>query len=515
MKKIFLRVLSCALMVTLLLSLATMGVSVLAEETPKTDLAITGITWNGGNQPKPGKAITFTVKITNKGAEIAKGTSVPLWLYMDGKVLFSETYDKGFAAGQTTEVTLPKWKATAGDHVVTAVINSNAIAAKSSWDSGLHYTTHIRVGEKALAVPEIAQTYGMDTLVFSDDFKTLDTIDVDCTGGYGYKWYTQRPYGAKDMLPTDYVLTENGVRLQQEIPSFNWGFCTLDPKTGVGWGYQFGYLEVRLKVAANRVIPDTKGSPAVWSFPPEKVLNDFDDGPHTWVEMDWMEYWGNNKFTTCFHDSLFVESQETCRIDNTNISAFGLGDEQWHTMGFLWRDGTLECFLDGEEYMSQYWSGEEKPYPDAFVKTGEGEYTTDGAFESMDSRLLSLILGSGKGWPMEIDYITVWQGDAEASKGESTQTAMFMDCYLRDSDGQINTAVNFERYETLLMIEESLTELPAEQQAEINRVVKRKSGKTLSEVLEDAKQFKDSLEQFIAQYATDSEGNILSAENID
>ena len=503
------RVLSCLLAVCLLLGLCAFGAAAEGE----TAVTVADITWGGANQPKPGAKVVFSVHLNNGGtADLAKGTAVKVDLYVNQEKVFTETYDKGIAAGQTVQVKFPKWEAVAGEHVVTAVLNE-CKADRENWTQKQHLTANIRVADKALEVPAVAEKFGMTELTFSDDFTTLNLVDKECTGAYGYKWYANIPYGAKDAEPTDYELTDVGINLKRVPTHFGWTLCTFDCATGAGWGYVHGYMEMRVRTPANRISGD-RGQPSVWSLPPEKILSF--SGANRYVETDFLEFLDDDSFTTTLHDLHFVDDDQREYVHhykNSNYKNLGMRDGEWHTLGFVRQNGVMRCYLDGKEYMTTTWKDDAKSYPEALIMKGEKDGID--AFSIVDDQLTPLIINGAEGWPLEIDYIHVWEGKPESNQGESVETAQFVDMYLRDGDGQIELTANFENYEALIEVEEAVAELGATQQEELNRLAKREVGKTMAQVIEDAKQFKADMETFAAAFAVDSEGAVLDAESVE
>ncbi len=501
------RAFACFLAVCLLLGCCVLGVA--AEDADKVAVIVTDVTWDGANQPKPGAKVVFSAHLKNNGAA-AVTEAVSVALYVNQEKVFTQSYEKGIAAGATVQVKFPKWEAVAGEHVITVAINDTQ-PERFNWVDKQHLPVNIRVAENALEVPEIAKKYGMTKLTFSDDFTTLDTVDQACTGAYGYKWYANVPYGAADALPTDYVLTEDGMSVQRVPTLFNWALCTFDCTTGAGWGYVHGYMEIRFRTPGHR-LSGTSGKPAVWSLPPETIMFLRGNADH-YIETDFLEFFGEDIFSTTLHDLKYTDTREYVHwYKNSNNEHVGLRDDEWHTMGFVRQKGLMRSYLDGKEYMALYWEDGKKAYPEAtLLKDGDGT----SAFVQVDNQLTPIVLSGAEGWPLEVDYITVWEGGKEANQGESMDTAQFVDAHLRDDEGQINLTPDFENYETLIDVETAFAELSAERQAELDTVAKRESGKTMAQVISDAKQFKDDMESFVAAYAIDSEGALLDVESVD
>lgn len=380
------------------------------KETVK--LAITNVTWNAHNQPKPRTPITFSVTVKNKGTEDlqAGAQESVVTVFVDREPLPEIKYSGALAAGESKILTSEIWVATAGNHVIWATIDF-AVPSLDNFDTGVIFEKHLRVAEKALPVPAVAAAKGMNTLTFSDDFTTLSTIDVHVTGQLGYKWYPTRPYGATTLQPTDYEITENGLLLKEKESTYNYGLNMMDVRTGAGWGFTHGYMEARFRMPAVRAVEGTQGSPAIWSFPPKKLWSQCDD----WVEMDWMEYWGDIfsedllYTVTMHHEQCSQKSQNDiiywARNRNTSHH-YGLSDGDWHVMGWLWEKGYLTTYVDGEEVMTQRWSEDGIPQPEADLVHGDSQ---QGTFSIIDKQLLPVIISGAAGWPLELDYLNIWQ----------------------------------------------------------------------------------------------------------
>ncbi|MBO5928448.1 MAG: hypothetical protein J6Q42_00325, partial [Clostridia bacterium] len=281
--------------------------------------------------------------------------------------------------------------------------------------------TYIRVAEEALVAPQLALDGGYNKLVFSDDFNFAN-IDENFTGDYGYKWYLncieKKPAGDKN----DYELTDDGILLKAKKMRYNWLLITMDSKTGAGFeGFTHGYLEFRARFKDDHDEGTTHCfGPAVWSFDTEKVLH----GSDHWVEMDWMEYWhgdhpwDNPYWSITIHETIKGGkaaawdgvTQNYSNMPNNDIRdpKYNIATDDWVTVGYRWEEGLLIAYVDGVECFRQTWGGEDGPVPPA--RFGKFETNTD-AFKRLDEQKLQLILGGDYRWPMELDYIRVWQAD--------------------------------------------------------------------------------------------------------
>ncbi len=303
----------------------------------KAKLVITDLTWNAGDQPKPATPITFSVTVKNEGPENlpADIKQSVVTVFIDRTALPEIKYNGALAVGESRVFESTVWEAVEGNHVITAAVDF-AVPSPNNYGTGVIVTKNMRVAQKALEIPAPAAEKGMNTLTFSDDFTTLDTVDVNVTGNMGYKWYPTRPYGEPTLGPTDYELTENGILLKHKVNTFNYGLGMLDIRTGAGWGYTYGYMETRFRMPPKRLVEGEKGIPAIWALPPEKLWSWCND----WVEMDYLEYWGDMFSEDLLYTVTIHHQQDDCNnhlhyhVNNLKTSHhFGLCDGEWHTMG--------------------------------------------------------------------------------------------------------------------------------------------------------------------------------------
>lgn len=260
---------------------------------------------------------------------------------------------------------------------------------------------------KVIETPWLAKEHGMTTLVFEDDFDSLDTIDVNNTGAKGYKWYVERPYKFTTLkADVDYKVEDSVLTLCNIDHTYNYGLGTYHPTKRVGWWFCQGVLEFRVRIP-NPTFPEGNGGngiPAVWSFPPATITDD----SLQWVEPDWLEYWATDFWTTAVHDSRREQYKGPITYATTNSNyrgPSGLGDGEWHTLTYLWDDGRLEAYMDGKQWMELvYESGIAEPK----VNHKRGEERND-QYRTMEWQPQTLILGGSETAPLEIDWIRVWQ----------------------------------------------------------------------------------------------------------
>ena len=387
------------------------------------DLVVSSLAWVGGDgQVLPGTTLTFAVTVKNQGT-MAADEDVTVDIGFGREPLFRLTHEGGLAAGAEVTLYSPAWTAQSGDHMVTARVNStDTVAEEELWDNDT-LQRNLRIGtdryEPAYdAVREAVAEAGMLDLTFNDDFNSTDDFDAAYTGVEGYKWYTKRYWEGPFLRPDEYH-AENGVlTVEVEKDKYAVGATTIDLYSGIGYTFNHGYLEYRIRMPYAGEADESLT--AVWSFAREKYSRvepfDYD------VEVDWMEYWGDNYYTVTLHEIGVNEAGEWQHRSSANTHCEGLGDEEWHVMGFLWEEGLLRCYLDGELYLTQTWSPDDIPMPPNEVR--EGDIVFDGVFSLLDAQDVMLFICGSTKIPLELDYLRIWQAteavQAPAVTGDAT-----------------------------------------------------------------------------------------------
>ena len=433
---------------TMLLILAlTLGFipgSVLVYAAEETDLVVTDFFWNTATQVKPGTEIVFSVTVKNEGtAAVTEPFDVTVGT---AKTVFATvTYSGGIPAGESVTVTSQPWQAVAGDHMVAVRIE---VADKNK--SNNTKQTNLRVAEDVLIsafsnVQELLEQKNITSLIFSDDFDTLDVIDMEDTGKEGYKWYVDRPWGAVTLTANDYSIQDGVLSIHAEKPTYNYGLGTYHPINQVGFTYNTGYMEIRFRIPRPRENEEgEKGAPAIWALPTTKLANKAQE----WVELDWMEYWGitdqrsRGYYTISVHE---VNLDTTIHYKNSNCAYSGLGDGQWHTMGWLWQNGQFIAYLDGETVMFLTYSEKGAPMPKHNVFAGKDR---DGVFSMLDDQLMPIIIGGSKDNPLELDYVRVWNLNTHYTADDAAADA-FAEAYTKDAADYTQILSGEAQWETL------------------------------------------------------------------
>ena len=408
---------------TLLMMLLLSGGAAAEESAGAPDLIVTALTWSGGDgQVEPGTALTFSVTVKNQGTA-AVDAPFTVDIAFGQEQLFRLTHAGGLAVGAEATLTSPAWTAVSGDRMISARVNSTGTVTEvvERWDNDV-LQLNLRVANDRYApaydtVRAAVEEAGMYDLTFNDDFNDTVAFDANKTGKEGYKWYCRR-HSAFPTLDMAECRTENGIlTMDCKIDTFALGAATIDRVTGVGYTFTHGYIEFRLRMPV--VGGEDESKTAIWSFPRERYTEKEKYTTH--VEMDWMEYYGDNYYTVTLHEMTYEGSKRHWySSDGGNFN--GLGDQQWHTMGYLWEEGSLRCYLDGKLFLTQTWSPDDVPMPINVVKDGDIKF--DGVFSYADTQDMMLFIFGSKKIPLELDYVRIWQegGDKPVVTPPTTTT---------------------------------------------------------------------------------------------
>ncbi len=385
------------------------------EKVSYPDLTVDSLTWEGGyGQVDPGTELTFTVTISNIGkVDVTEPVDVDIAAGRNN--IFRLSYDKGIKSGETVSITSDAWAAVAGDYMMSAVVNPELKVLESEPEKNNSYQINLRAAEDRVIptydnVAQIVDEAGMHNLTFSEDFDDLSDVDTLVSGKPGYKWYTARTWNQTDMTREDYFVKDGVFTLQHKDNKYAIGASTMDCNTWAGYVYNKGYLEVKLRIPQPaRTSEDSR--PAIWSFSKGKWGEISGENRH-WVETDWLEYYGDNSYSITFHDQGYDEEDVMSLHSSTNFMKKGLGDKEWHVMGFLWEQDHIRCYVDGEEVISQTYAEDDIPVPYPAFKMGTPQF--DGCFSALNTQENMLFLSGGNFMPMEVDYVRIWQLGGES-----------------------------------------------------------------------------------------------------
>jgi hypothetical protein len=274
--------------------------------------------------------------------------------------------------------------------------------------------------------PAPAAGAGFTHLVFEDDFTTSDTIAPTQNAASGYKWYwsfddsTVHPWsvsttataatiangntgGGANASPHGGILTVNGPGAPNDalvtVPGWalNNGSAVL-PAEGQGcWSHAYFEAYIQFQIDGTDSSVEANGWPAFWSWSIQGLKN-FGFGGSSlttanYSEIDFMETYGIIFGQT---PGNWTATMHQWPANNASDGHNNHTDSNWHTYGGLWTStgtgaGQVKFYFDGAQV-------------DGTVDTGTGQ--TQFSLESMDQ---FIVLGSGKGWDMNVDWVRVWQ----------------------------------------------------------------------------------------------------------
>jgi hypothetical protein len=276
-----------------------------------------------------------------------------------------------------------------------------------------------------VVAPSPAVAAGYETLMFEDDFTTTDTIAPTQSASSGYKWYwsfdgTTQPWvvhttataasisngnmgGGSNASPRGGILTVNGPGEPNDalitVPgaALNNGAAVL-PAEGDGcWSHAYFEAYIQFQIDGNSSADASTGWPAFWSWSIQG-LRGYGFGSSSlstasYSEIDFMETYG-----TIFSNQ---PGNWTATMHQWPANMSSDGDTQhtdsnWHTYGCLWTStgtgtGQVKFYFDGAQV-------------DNTVETGAGQtqFSLEGMYQF-------IVLGSGKDWDMNVDWVRVWQ----------------------------------------------------------------------------------------------------------
>lgn len=262
-------------------------------------------------------------------------------------------------------------------------------------------------------VPRPAAEVGMNRLVFSDDFSSISTIDTQKTGNAGFNWYLRAPWGMRSAGASDVAVlsdsTGSFLRITPTVNNVNWTMSTMDPRTGKGRSFKYGYFEARIRFTPPPEPNWDAGSwpyawPAFWGISRADHMSQMSGRT---VELDIFE--GCNGEGV--HVGVVHDIQEGTRWSSGNeVHNLGVDYRQWHTVAARWTGDGAAWYFDDRWLMTQTW-GPNGPSPRARLNykptSTPSPADTFTMMNSIDGMVFAL--GSGIGAPMDVDWVRFWQ----------------------------------------------------------------------------------------------------------
>jgi beta-glucanase (GH16 family) len=247
------------------------------------------------------------------------------------------------------------------------------------------------IPETAASPPAPAIAAGFTNLVFDDEFTTPSTISPNGSGSYN--WYATNFAGASASLPSsDYSVQGGYLAIKTDTSGYSYGLATAAPgHTAQAW--QHGYFEASIKFNPGGY----QGSawPAFWSWSIEDATGtDVGNGTRgPYAELDFMEAYpigyGRIAIGTTIHQWLSGKSVSQ-NSNNAPSIPWGTNFNQFHVYGCAWTPDKVVYYFDNQ--------------PVTTVLTGPGT-----PFTAIEQDHMFIILGAGRNWPMDVDYVHIWQ----------------------------------------------------------------------------------------------------------
>lgn len=267
---------------------------------------------------------------------------------------------------------------------------------------------------------------------------------MNATGSPGFLWYPQAfvtypTTPAADIQVSNSILTISGTGAGQ-IGINTAVASNSSPTKYIGQSFGGGgYFE------ASVAFDPTKGSgttewPAFWGEAVQHIIDSLDGGAaEQWpgqapgyvnfAELDFFEaynagsaYTGKTSYIGNIHNWSGIFNGGYADISNYGSNTVNVGSVDWsafHTYGCLWEPATagtpgfVQWFFDGIPGPKIYWQGPVTSPP--LPTSGANTYspTTPAAaaqtYAVLDQQQLSIRLSTDKSWPMQVDWVRVWQ----------------------------------------------------------------------------------------------------------
>ncbi len=290
-----------------------------------------------------------------------------------------------------------------------------------------------------ISIPEAAKAEGMTRLVFNEDFDTDTAIDFSGEGKPGYSFYADRPYALPTFTPEECQMRDSVLYLVPEKCPSAVGLVSYSKKGRNGFLMTQGYVEARIR--ADLPVGPYDGWPAFWSMDKRDMMGEYWEncGELDILEMVDPKEKGRSKvagkdviYTGTLHEHKRIFDEEGKEIRkqrqfaSSTVIATGYQDQydyldsEWHTYAALWKPGYIAWYLDGKlmhaashnetDIPEYYYRDDPKPVKRlSEVYPHLTERTWPGAHNVMETSEQILVLGCHKNWPMEVDWVRVWQ----------------------------------------------------------------------------------------------------------
>jgi beta-glucanase (GH16 family) len=236
--------------------------------------------------------------------------------------------------------------------------------------------------------PAAATAAGFSKLVFDDEFNSPSTISPGATGGYN--WYPTNWDGVA--TPASYYSVSGGcLTINSDISGYSDALATTSSsETSQAW--QHGYFEASIQYNPDGWI--SGAWPAFWSYSIEQLEGDVPSGT-PFAELDFMECYPVAQNRACTYITTIHQwtgSTDTAQNSNNNVPTVPAGTDwtKFHTYAMSWTKDQVQWLFDGAVVTT--------------VATGPGT-----PYTALENDFMTMILGTGKNWPMQVNWVHVWQ----------------------------------------------------------------------------------------------------------
>ena len=267
--------------------------------------------------------------------------------------------------------------------------------------------------------PAQAQAAGFSNLAFFDDFTDATTIAPSTSPASGYKWYwSQGGVSSSDyytVTPGSYLGATGVLTINKSDNGYNADLQTIPTRASGSQRdgtWQHGYFEARIQFATTPPSGAGRGWPSFWTF---AVQAQSPVAGQLTAEWDILEAFLSGSVAQVFNTghnwmntSTSSTGTDTYNTNGTNLQVSLQGstepaqptDGGWHTYGCLWWGdgvtGYIQCYYDDQLVVHE---NGKTTFP-----TGQGA-----GLSAQESDNMYMLLGTGTGWPINVDWVKVWQ----------------------------------------------------------------------------------------------------------
>jgi hypothetical protein len=266
--------------------------------------------------------------------------------------------------------------------------------------------------------PPAAHSVGYIQLVFGTNNFTTSVVDLGGTQNPGFQWYLWNFFGGHPD-PTTIVLNVDGSMTLNGDPTGPSG--QLATISALGGGQHVGttfvngaYIEGIIRFDSNG--SSVNGVPAFWSMSAEHLAQDPDgeqwpgqpQGYVHFCEAEFLEYIqvaGPNSYVGVIHDWYGQNSLTNVISSFTRVVPIGTNFNVYHRYGFLWVPATAKTIGYAKWFFDDVQVGDTVTWTQLTNQTP----ANFPLFAIIDNRNLTMILGTGTGWPITVQSVYVWQ----------------------------------------------------------------------------------------------------------